>query len=392
MATESGADDSSQIQDEGLANRTPIGKPVPKRDPVLSARDKMLEDIDAQIVARREAENAEFLRGADPRAAAFYAEMQAESAGATQSADETQTAEPSADVESRPIAEPVRDEKGRFTAQVQADGTDPLADWIVREGDQPMFKTIVDGKVRLIPLETARAQLQKHLVADTRLEQATLRRRELDAREAQLRQREQAALTSRAQPQPAVDDKALEAESIELVRSLVNEPETVAAQKLAKTLAKVRATAPVVDVNAISRQAALVAKQELAAENNARALSTGLSEFQKSYPDIVEGSELYWIADRKTTAIAEEHPDWTPGQVMMEAGKRTMEWWTGKPAPAAKGSPVVQLSQDRQQRKENLRPMPTSRSARPAPASDPNEGTSPQDALADIRKARGQAY
>lgn len=380
----------SQNQDPTVANQSQSGKPAPKRDPVLSARDRLLEDMDAQITERRAAENEEFLRGADPRAAAFYAEMQSEAAGLSRSADETQGNDPSADVEGRPITEePPRDDRGRFTAQVQADGSDPLADYVVREaGKPPMFKTIVDGQVRLIPLETARAQLQKHLVADQRLEQAANRRKELSTWETQLRQKE-AALNSQSRPAAPVDDKALETEAVELVRSLVSDPEVVAAQKLAKTLAKVRGTAPAVDVNAISRQAAQVAKQELAAENIKRALTTGLSEFQKSYPEIVEGSELYLVADRKTTAIAEEHPDWSPGQVMMEAGRLTREWvaeLSGKPV----GKTVVQMSQSRQQLKQSLKPMPSARSARPAAAADANEEPSAQDVLAEIRKSRGQ--
>jgi len=75
---------------------------------------------------------------------------------------------------------------------------------------------------------------------------------------------------------------------------------------------------------------------------------------------------------------------------MMEAGKQTRDWVVsigGKPAPK-----LVQQPNNRQQLKQTLKPMPQSRSARPAPANDENADQTPQDAMAEIRKSRGQAY
>ena len=42
-----------------------------------------------------------------------------------------------------------------------------------------MFRTLVDGKEQFIPLDRARAQLQKHLAADIRLQQASERQQQL---------------------------------------------------------------------------------------------------------------------------------------------------------------------------------------------------------------------
>jgi len=174
---------------------------------------------------------------------------------------------------------------------------------------------------------------------------------------------------------------------------LVSEPEAVAAKKLAKVLTTIRAATPQVDINALGKQAATIARQEIAAEDNVKALSTGLQDFTKAYPDIAADPDLFALADRKTNAIAAEHPEWTPGQVMDEAGKQTREWVAG-----ISGKPVVTNPQrpsqpsNRQQVKQTLKPMPQARSARPAQAIDENAGTSAQDALAEIRKSRGQAY
>jgi len=196
----------------------------------------------------------------------------------------------------------------------------------------------------------------------------------------------------RAQPVvPQVDEAAFEQEATDLVRSLVSEPEAMAAKKMGEHVEEGPASGNAPDRHhAVGQQAASIARKEIAAEDTHKALTTGLSKFQATYPEMTEGSELYLIADRKTNAIVEEHPDWSPEQVMMEAGKQTRDWFVsigGKPAPK-----LVQQPNNRQQLKQTLKPMPQSRSARPAPANDENADQTPQDAMAEIRKSRGQAY
>lgn len=369
-----GADTSvSQNQNQ------PVAKVVPKRDPFIESREAMMARLDEQIVEARSQDDETFFQSADPRAIALAAEMGRESRGEQISADSRQGRQQAAAVE----ADPVTQEADPDPA-VEATQIDPLEDFIVRQpGKAPMFKTVVNGRVILMPLEAARTQLQKHAAADAR-------HQNLNARERQLTEREQALLRAPAPVVDTVDDATFESEAQGLVRSLLSDPEAVAAKKMAATLKKLRGS-PQVDVNMVAHRAAAVARQEIAAEGTSKALATGLSKFQQAYPEMTEGSELYLIADRKTTAIAEENPDWTPEQVMLEAGKQTRDWVTsigGKPAPKT----VVKLSQERQQLKQNLKPMPQARSARPAAAQDANAAESPQDVMAEMRKARGQAY
>lgn len=376
---------ASQNDNQDVANRLKDGKTI-KRDPFVTAREEMMARIDEQVLAAREESDESFFQSADPRALAMAAEMGRESRGEQISADSRQ---------GRQQAEAIdpATQEGDPDPVVAADtGRDPLEDYIVREaGKPPMFKTVVDGKIRMIPLEAARTQLQKRLSAESTWEQVSSQKKALAAQEAQLRTRE-AAL--RAQPVvPQVDEAAFEQEATDLVRSLVSEPEAMAAKKMANMLKKVRlAATPQIDINAVGQQAASIARKEIAAEDTHKALTTGLSKFQATYPEMTEGSELYLIADRKTNAIVEEHPDWSPEQVMMEAGKQTRDWVVsigGKPAQRLTngGDPSK-----RQQLKQTLKPMPQSRSARPAPANDENADQTPQDAMAEIRKSRGQAY
>src|SRR5271165_5702254 len=223
MATESGAASQNvdpALQKDNIASRVPIERPK-------SARDLLLEDIDAKIEAKRQEDDDYVLNSGDTRAVMMAAEMRREAAG-------------------KPIrSDQPRDADGRYTADAGEGGdpysegnadveredpvapaTDPLEEYVVREaGKPPMFKALVDGKVRLIPLEQARAQLQKHVAAEQRLEQATARGKELDARERALKAREAARVAPPTPVIPAYDDASLDADSKEIVRSLLSDSE-----------------------------------------------------------------------------------------------------------------------------------------------------------------------
>jgi hypothetical protein len=393
--TQSGGADSGVDPSHNPAHNTPQRA---GRDPELVKRDELLAALDAKIAERREQENRRFLESADtdPRAALLAAQLArearsqpgdtgADGAASVEKFDEADPAGPAGDAADAAAQEAVR---------ISHKGTDPLGEYVVRVEGKPMFKTLVDGKEVLVPLDRARTQLQKHLAADIRLQQAAERQKQLDAREQSIRNVEATLKTRSAHPSasaPVVDDTALDTEAVELVRSLVTEPEGKAAARLAKTLKSIRASAPQIDIDAITRRATDVAVQTIVARDNERAMSTGLEEFTTSYPDIASDSELFAVADRKTNAIAEEHKDWSPKQVMLEAGKQTREWLKSIGAPVkqvASGEPPS----NRQARKQNLVPMPQARSVQPARPAESTEDSSPQAVMSEIRKSRGQPY
>jgi hypothetical protein len=392
MATESGAASQNidpALQKENIASRVPIERPK-------SARDLLLEGIDAKIEQKRQDDDDYVLQSGDTRAVMMAAEMRREAAG-------------------KPIrSDQPRDEAGRYveTAEAGADGDpypegnaeverdaapaakDPLEEYVVREaGKPPMFKALVDGKVRLIPLDQARAQLQKHVAAEQRLEQATARSKELDARERALKARETARVTPPKPVMPAYDDASLDADSKEIVRSLLSDSEDKAAGTVAKVLKKIRAATPQVDLNSVGKQAASIARQEIAVEDHQRAMASGFDKFAADYSEIANDPKLFAIADREADAIAKEHPEWKPEQVFLEAGRKTNEWLTSMGVkPKAKPSAPSDLDSRRQQAKQKLTPMPQARSVRPAPTADPNADDSPGGYLGDLRKARGQPF
>jgi hypothetical protein len=390
---------TSQTDEAALANEA--GDPStastkkPGRDPALLARDEMMARADAHIEAERAAEHKRFLESSDvdPRAALLASEMAREARGEPtaadreRSGDEPETVDGAASVQPADAAE----KQAREAVRISNKGEDPLGDYVVRVEGKPMFKTLVDGKERLIPLEAARAQLQKHMAADIRLQQASEMKKQLDARETALRNNE-ATFQRRSHPSataPVVDDRKLAAE---LVHSLVSEPEDKAVAKMAEVFGSIRqAQAPQIDAAALTQMAREEAQRTIADERKKDALGDGFTRFQKDYPDIAGDSDLFALADRKSEVIEAEHPDWAPQQIMDEAGKQTRAWMQSM-GMTVKTATRETATRGNQQRKQNLVPMPQPRSAAPARQAEADNDGSPANALAEIRKLRGQPY
>ena len=401
MATDPGAATGAQNQNATLdsdGNPIPNAPRQPGKDPKLSERDALLARMEEKINASRVEDDQKFFASADvdPRAAALAADMAREARGEQTTAERVRAGDaPAAELEDADSgAGDAAEATAREAVRISNKGADPLGEYVVRVEGKPMFKTIVNGAEVLVPLDRARMQLQKHLAADIRLQQAAERQKQLDAREQSIRNVEATLKTRSAHPSatvPVVDDAALDTEAVELVRSLVSEPEGKAAARLAKTLKSIRASQPQVDTQSIVKQASAEAVRTIAASQHEEALGEGFSQFTKDYPDIAGDSDLFALADRKTTAIAAENPKWSPQQVMAEAGKQTREWMKSLGVPA-KGAAPADAPNNRQQRKQTLVPMPQPRSARPAATDEVTTEQTPQDAMAEIRKSRGQAY
>jgi len=398
MPTETGGDSTTTSQNDGSAVASGTGSrkippKAPGPDPFVESRDQMLARIDAQIVEQRTREDQEFLESADPRAALLHQQMLDEAAGRETSAERVRSGQKerqehrAAERQAMDEAVQVADDATRITDQ----GADPLADFVVRRNGKPMFRAVVDGRTIEMPLEEARANIQKNIAADRRLQEAANRRRELDAREAALKEREQQRVVT-----PPADTLDLDAEAVDLVKVLVSAPEDVAAKRLATTLKKIRQASAPIDSNAIAAQAADVAEQRIAVKNDIQAKATGFQRFQQEFADVAADPDLYALADRRSDLIFAEHPNWTPEQIMLEAGRQAREWLeqkTGKklvvPNP---GKSQEEASRRRQETKQQLRPMPVSRTVIPAARVDDGADDSPQGALEEIRKSRGQAY
>jgi hypothetical protein len=285
---------------------------------------------------------------------------------------------------------------------------DPLADFIVMDeaNNTPMFVTKVNGEEKYIPLDRARQQLQKHEAAEVSLQNANERQKVLDAREQQILASEQALKAKLAAPAetsppsvptvPDVSDQDLENEAQGIVSSLFAGTEGEAVEHLAKVFKSMRpqSNAAPIDQNALVEQAANLVDKRRGVKNAKEDAAAGLKKFNESYPDLAADEALFGYADSMTDVIAKE---WTEegrafrtSEVMMEAGKRTTEWVQSMKSPSPK--PADTTTNDRHERKRKLRPMPTTQSQSAPTGVVEEPAQTPRDAVAEMRKARGQAF
>jgi hypothetical protein len=355
----------------------------------VDPREELIAGIEARVQAKREAEMEGLIdaspdRGAEP-------------------VDEEQDEQTEPVMEQEPPADPpVKNE--HLPEEFQ---DDPLADYIVMDeaNDTPMFVTKVNGEEKYIPLDRARQQLQKHEAAEVSLQNANERQKVLDAREQQILASEQALKAKLAAPAeasppsvpaaPDVSDQDLEAEAQGIVSSLFSGTEDDAVEHLAKVFKSMRPQqqAVSIDQNAIVEQAANLVDKRRGVKNAQQDAADGLKQFNDSYPDVAADQALFGYADSMTDVIAKE---WTEegrafrtSEVMMEAGKRTTEWVQSMKSPSPK--PKV-ADNDRHERKRKLRPMPTSQSQGAPTQQGVEPDQTPSDAVAEMRKARGQAF
>ena len=278
---------------------------------------------------------------------------------------------------------------------------DPLDNYIQKdESGQPLFKMTVDGQEVLVPL----AQVQK----ERQLEQASRKRMDENAdwsknladREDKLRQ-EEAALQARFIEQPPsgapdVEELDFKTEAREIFSTLIDDDAEVASDKLASVLANIASRTssqtPINEADIVNktreaiREEEAVKTAEAKEADVAKQFQDGYKAFETQYPHLAQNPELFAVANSHTNSIAEEHPDWGPAEVIMEAGVRTDNWLN-----SLKGAPLTADAEtnNRQQQKDNLVAMPASRTAaREAPQTERPE--TPTDVLYNIRAGRGQ--
>jgi hypothetical protein len=363
----------------------------PSREKPANPRDAIFARIDAMREQGLEKDGDYALRTGHPMAVQVEAERRAKKAAEppVESAAEAHAAESAGST-----AEDAAANADGEDTDVQPAAADFASHGIFLKDGKPALKLKVDGKESLVPLDTARATLQKHSAAEVRLQQAAEQRRANDERAAQLAAKEAELNARSVKSQPsapaAADDQGLREEAKALVSSLLTDSEDVAAEKLAKVLAKTRqAATPQVSVDEVAAKAAKAVKSEIAADESKRDQAKGYLAFKGQYPEIERNPELFTIADSKTDAISKEHPEWGPSEVMLEAGRQTKEWLASL-SGAAPIKPTPPPTNDRQARKDNLRPMPPTRSARVAAAKEAPVVETPADIVANMRKTRGQ--
>ena len=387
--------EATQIQ--GVSKPSPIAVPAPDPDTpkapefAVNPRDAILDGLDEKINAQRHQEQKEYIEEVEAEMGIAPADPEPDP-----DADGAQAVQPM-----HPPVEPAAPEAIPADLQDHA-----MAEFIVMHDGEPHMKARVHGVDKLIPMSKVQAQTQKLEAAEITLEQASILTKDLAQREQWIRQNE-ASLKTRmddlaATPLPPVDSGAIDEqildEAKDIVSSMFRGDEDDAAAKLATLLKRSQAPAspaPAIDTTLIANQAAATAISTMTEMDKQKDSIAGLEKFTESYPEIMADKHLYRVADNWTDIIEEEHPDWTPTQVMLEAGARTEKWLNKQRGKTPPGDlpPAVPASQDpnRQERKDNLVRIPNPALGAVSPHGVTEEPVqTPSDIMAEIRESRGQ--
>ncbi len=389
------ADDTTKQAAKPTEPDTDVVKLAPEYS--TNPRDVIMDNLEKQIEDERIKDQKTYL------------EENAEDQGLLPAAPDQEPADPTADGAQtvkpmHPPADPVA------PAALPADlETHPMVDFIVMHNGEPHMKAKVNGIDKLIPMTKVQAQVQKLDAAEITLEQATKLSTDLKTREKWVLQNE-ASLKTRiselalAPPQPLPDPGATEeeilAESKDIVSNLFRGDENTAAEKLAKVLRRsqvpAQPAAPPIDTTQIAKDAADIAVVTMTeAERNKDAIA-GYKQFGIDYPELMADPVLYKMTDNWTDVVENEHPEFTPSQIILEAGKRTTDWLAKQKGEKPAGDPIppedpAVIDPNRQERKDNLVRIPTPALGAIAPPGETEEiPQTPAEVFAEIKESRGQ--
>jgi len=200
-----------------------------------------------------------------------------------------------------------------------------------------MTRAKINGEEVEVPVDEIKTRYQKDTAAEKKLEQAAERMRAIEQREAQLREYEQRL----SQQQPS-SDAARSAPSgndaqnnavKKAIEAIYSGDEDAANEALQMAIASGRNQQ--VKQDATPEQLMSMMESRLEAREAERDRLRAVDKFRKEFPDIAGDPDLWEVADRHTLKIAQENPDMSIGDVIIEAGKRTRSWF-GKLQPSQK--------------------------------------------------------
>ena len=199
---------------------------------------------------------------------------------------------------------------------------------LVEEDGQTFIALKVDGVDRRMPIEDARAELQRRESGSQRLQEAARQNVENRRSASELAERERllSEQPSRQEP-PAETSEERRTRAKDLVVEILNGDEDTAADKLATMMERVESGArPATGVDeSVIAAAVQKARRD---QDDQHAFNQFLGEF----PDILPGTDAFAFADMKSTEVVAEHPEWSVLAVMREAGRRTRTF-RGTPEP-----------------------------------------------------------
>jgi len=257
-------------------------------------------------------------------------------------------------------------------------------------------KIKVDGEEVSVPFDDLKSSHQKDKASQKRFEDAAAYGRQIQAREEQLNayvkqvQQQQAATKQSPPEQEAAQEEPENESLIKEYHDALYKDDAVKAAELFKTLNNRGRSEPATQnveevVNQVLGRA--MAQRQAEQERQQRwsynkSLEDAIHEFQEGYPDIAGVPELRAIADNQTVILMEEHPEWTPSQIIKESAEYTRKWVGDN----------TKLTRDntRAVRKQKIVKQPKAASATSVMPDEDSFPTSPTDIIQEMKEARGQ--
>lgn len=229
--------------------------------------------------------------------------------------------------------------------------TDPELETVQRQkpGPKPQVEVTVNGVTRKVDKAKVDAAggvdaYQMMVASQEKLRMISQRQKELDDREAAFK-KQQEEFEQRNLAAPAEDPNRARPEDLATpVEDRQSELRRQANEALLdgdlKEAARLNAQADQILVetasnNAIQhveqtqkqREEEAIRQANIAAAAKRKAeLEAGTANFAIEFPEIMNDRNLFNLADAETMKIVEDHPDWTPTQVMQQAGKNVTKW------------------------------------------------------------------
>jgi len=276
-----------------------------------------------------------------------------------------------------------------------------------KPGPKPQVEVTVNGVTRKVDKEKVDAHggvepYQMYVAGQEKLRLLSQREKNLQAGEAELkRQREELSTRPLATPvveEPAVTpDLAPVEDQKSKLRRMAND---ALLEGDTEESARLNAEADELLVNIASQNAIQHMEQTELEKEQAREtelanaklrkraadIEVGTAQFAIEFPEIMADTQLLQLANAQTVQVETAHPDWSPAEVMHEAGKNVTEWrkTQGNGAPAAPTS----IQQKAQEKRSMTTPRAGSeRSPRKPVPIEPTKG----DYVRSLQQRRGQA-
>lgn len=300
--------------------------------------------------------------------------------------------------ESPPEGEPA--DEGTVTAPVSAaeDGTPAPADppatnhgWETVNGVR--YKTLmVNGQPKQISEEQYDRMIQKELAGDDKLRRAAQVEQDLNRRQQLLDERERNLQS--IQPPNTDAGEALRTAIAKHTELLLEGDVDAANEKMVEIVNLGRASStPNIDVIADQAATRAVTRVERKAAQDAHnsSINDGWETLKRDYSDVVGDEDFLAFADIQVKKLGEANPDWTPKQVIVEAGRVTREKLklSGTATPGAVTTTTTSnITGERKQRKSSIRPLPTVSGKRQELKAPAQKDMSPQAKIDRMRAGR----